>query len=135
MKGGELVKGEYDGEESYGEGILWKGGESIFEGSIYFCGRFSVEISGVRSLTLGVFGEPEVGGTGLLGVLGTGDRISLWYPGAREPDRLLLAGWVVSRFWVGFGQSIGQSLDRAAERTTREWEFSIRQRYFFLFYL
>jgi hypothetical protein len=27
-------------------------------------------------------------------------------PGAREPDRLLLAGWVVSRFWAGFGHSI-----------------------------
>jgi hypothetical protein len=34
-----------------------------------------VEISGVRSLALGVFGESEAGGTGLLGVLGTGARI------------------------------------------------------------
>jgi hypothetical protein len=55
-------------------------------------GDFSVEISGVRSLVLGIFGESEAGGTGLLGVLGTGARISLWYPGAREPDRLLLDG-------------------------------------------
>ena len=46
----------------------------------------------MRSLVLGFFGESEVGGTSLLGVLGTGAKISLWYPGAREPDRLLLAG-------------------------------------------
>jgi hypothetical protein len=31
---------------------------------------------------------------------------SLRYPGARDLNRLLLAGWVVSRFWVGFGQCI-----------------------------
>jgi hypothetical protein len=55
-------------------------------------GDFSVEISGVRSLILVDFGESEAGGTSLLGVLGTGARISLRYPGAREPDRLLLAG-------------------------------------------
>jgi hypothetical protein len=53
---------------------------------------WAVEISGVRSLVLGVFGESEAGGTSLLGVLGMGARISLQYPGAREPDRLLLAG-------------------------------------------
>ena len=40
-------------------------------------------------------------------------------PGAREPDRLLLASWVVSQFWAGFGQSIRQRLDRAVGRTTR----------------
>ena len=54
-------------------------------------GEFSVEICGVRSLILVDFGESEAGGTGLLGVLGTGARISLRYPGAREPDRMLLA--------------------------------------------
>jgi hypothetical protein len=68
------------------------GGGSILRRRIYFCGRFSVEISGVRSLVLGFFGESEAGGTGLLGVLGMGARISLRYPGAREMDRLLLAG-------------------------------------------
>jgi hypothetical protein len=51
-----------------------------------------MEISGVRSLALGVFSESEVGGIGLLGVLGTGARISLRYPRAREPNRLLLVG-------------------------------------------
>jgi hypothetical protein len=30
---------------------------------------------------------------------------SLRYPGAREPYRLLLDGWVVSQFWAGFGQA------------------------------
>jgi hypothetical protein len=55
-------------------------------------GDFSVEISGVRSLVLGIFGESEAGGTSLLGVLGTGARISLRYPRAREPDRMLLDG-------------------------------------------
>jgi hypothetical protein len=54
-------------------------------------GKFSMEISGVRSLILVVFGELEAGGTGLLGVLGMGARISLRYHGAREPGRLLLA--------------------------------------------
>jgi hypothetical protein len=34
----------------------------------------------------------------LLGGFGHGGQDSLRYPGAREPDRLLLAGWVVSRF-------------------------------------
>jgi len=46
----------------------------------------------VRSLIFGFFGESEAGGTGLLGVLGTGARISLRYPRAREPDRMLPAG-------------------------------------------
>jgi hypothetical protein len=45
-----------------------------------------------RSLILVVFGESEAGGTALLGVLGTGARISLQYPRARESDRMLLVG-------------------------------------------
>ena len=48
---------------------------------------------------------------------------SLWYPGARELDRLLLAGWVVSRFGQGLVKQQGGQLDK--------WEFSIRQRYFY----
>jgi hypothetical protein len=35
------------------------------------------------------------------GGFGHGDQDSLQYHGAREPDRLLLAGWVVS--WFGQG--------------------------------
>ena len=38
------------------------------------------------------FGESEAGGTSLLGFLGMGARISLRYPGAMEPEKLLLAG-------------------------------------------
>ena len=92
MKGGESVKGEYDGEKSYGERHSFGGRRKHFGRRIYFGGIFFVEISGVRSLALGVFGESEAGGTSLMGVLGTGARISLWYPGARESDRLLLVG-------------------------------------------
>jgi hypothetical protein len=55
MKGGESVKGEYDGEESYGERHSFGGRRKHFERRIYFCGRFSVEISGVRSLAFGGF--------------------------------------------------------------------------------
>jgi hypothetical protein len=62
---GRVLRGRY----SFGEE------ESILGGGYIFCGGFSVEISGVRSLALGVFGESEAGGTGLLGVLGTGARI------------------------------------------------------------
>jgi hypothetical protein len=65
-------------------------------------------------------------------IFGLGGQESLRNPGARELDRLLLASWVVSRFWAGFGQSIKQSLGRAVERTIRGWEFSIRQRYFYV---
>jgi hypothetical protein len=64
------------------------------------------------------------------GSFGLGGQDSFRYPGAREPDRLLLASWVVSRFWAGFGQCI--RLGKAAERTTRSTGISIRQRYFYL---
>ena len=63
------------------------------------------------------------------GSFGLRGQESSWNPGAREPNRLLLVGWVVSRFWAGFVQSIKQSLGRAAERATRGWEFSITQKY------
>jgi hypothetical protein len=66
----------------------------------------------------------------LVGSLGLGGQESSQNPRAREPDKLLLVGWVVSRFWVGFGQSI--RLGKAVERTTIYWDNSIRQRYFYL---
>jgi hypothetical protein len=53
------------------------------------------------------------------GSFGLGGQESSRNPGARELDRLLLAGWVVSRFWAGFGQSIRQRLDKVAGRTTK----------------
>jgi hypothetical protein len=46
----------------------------------------------VRSLVLGVFGESEAGAPVCWGFWAHGGRISLQYPRAREPDRLLLAG-------------------------------------------
>jgi hypothetical protein len=41
------------------------------------------------------------------GGFGHGGQDSLRYPGARELDRLLLAGWVVSRFGQGLVKAIG----------------------------
>jgi hypothetical protein len=41
------------------------------------------------------------------GSFGLGGQDSLRYPGAREPDRLLLAGWVVSRFGQGLVKAAG----------------------------
>jgi hypothetical protein len=46
------------------------------------------------------------------GGFGHGGQDSFRYPGAREPDRLLLAGWVVSRF--------GQSLVSASGWTRQQ---------------
>ena len=66
--------------------MILLGEEDIFLWEISLWGFF-----GVWSLILVDFGESEAGGTGLLGVLGTGARISLWYPGDRESNRLLLA--------------------------------------------
>jgi hypothetical protein len=48
------------------------------EGSLGF-GGFAGE-----SLSWGVGQRISTGGTGLLEVLGTGARISIWYPGARK---------------------------------------------------
>jgi hypothetical protein len=50
-------------------------GNLFWEGSLGFAQR-------EESLSSGV-GRISTGGTGLLGVLGTGARISIWYPGAR----------------------------------------------------
>jgi hypothetical protein len=62
------------------------------------------------------------------GGFGHGGQDSLRYPGAREPDRLLLAGWVVSRFGQGLVKAAGWA--KAAGRTTRSARISIRKRYF-----
>jgi hypothetical protein len=70
-----------------------EGGKRLYVGGDY--------CSGGGEFVLRVFGEPEVGGTSLLGILGTGARISIRYLGARKPDKLLLAG----REETWFGQS------------------------------
>jgi hypothetical protein len=88
-------------------------------------GDFSVEISGVRSLVLGVLVN-HCRGHRVAGGFGHGGQDSFQFPGAREPDRLLLAGWEVSRF----GQSWLVHLARqgSRERTTRARGISIRKR-------
>jgi hypothetical protein len=61
-------------------GGLRRQGLSFYGG--FDCGGFSW-IWGEESLS-SVVGRISTGGTGLLGVLGTGARISIWYPGARK---------------------------------------------------
>jgi hypothetical protein len=56
-------------------GRAWRGRRKHFERRIYSTGGFSVEGGGCEEFGFGVFGESEAGGTGLLGVLGTGARI------------------------------------------------------------
>jgi hypothetical protein len=69
-------------------------------------------------------GHRVVGGFGHWG------QDSLRYPGAREPDRLLLASWVVSRFGQGLVSATGWAKKQGGQLD--KWEFSIRQRYFYL---
>ena len=80
------MKGGYDGRSLTGRRIILLGEEDIFLWEISLWGFW------VWSLILVDFGESKARGTSLLGVFGTGARISLWYPRARESDRLLLAG-------------------------------------------
>jgi hypothetical protein len=75
MKGGDSVKGEYDaGKSLTRKGIFWGEGGNILRGGIYFCGRFSLEIFGVRSLALGFFGESEARGHQFARVFGHGGQ-------------------------------------------------------------
>jgi hypothetical protein len=64
----------YGGRHSFGEG-------GSFYGKFYFLGALLDLRRGELS---SVVGRISTGGTGLLGVLGTGARISIWYPGARQ---------------------------------------------------
>jgi hypothetical protein len=71
------VKGGYERKRVYGRGdyhSTW-----IFGGGLSWIWEFAGE-----SLSWGVGQRISTGGTGLLGVLGTGARISIWYPGARK---------------------------------------------------
>jgi hypothetical protein len=74
-----------------------------------------------------VFGEP-LQGAPVAGGFGHGGQDSFRFPGAREPDRLLLAGWEVSRF--GQSWSVHQARQGSRERTTISAGISIRSRYF-----
>ena len=62
------VKGGYDGRRLTEEGIIFQGSLGFSGSQFEFCSR----------------GRIITRGTGLLGVLGTGARISIWYPGARK---------------------------------------------------
>jgi hypothetical protein len=60
----------------------------------------------VGSLILG-FLVNHCRGHRVAGGFGHGGQDSFRYPGARELDRLLLAGWVVSRFGQGLVKASG----------------------------
>jgi hypothetical protein len=122
-------------EESVNEGgymigqRLREGIMKIWGGNIIFGRR------GLYFLFLDIFWFWEFGFGGWLyccrghqvaGSFGLEGQESLRNPGAREPNRLLLAGWVVSRFWAEF------STISASAWTNRDQGFSIRQRYFYL---
>jgi hypothetical protein len=85
------------------ERIMILGEEAFWRRALYFW--FGI-FSGVGSLVLGVFVN-HCRGHWVAGGFGHGGQDSLWYPGAREPDRLLLAGWVVSQFGQGLVKATG----------------------------
>jgi hypothetical protein len=64
----------------------------------------------------------------IAGGFGHGGQDSFQFPGAREPDRLLLDGYEVSRF--GKSWSVHHSRQGSRERTTISTGISIRSRYF-----
>jgi hypothetical protein len=68
------------GEGGYERRRLRRKGLSFYGG--FYCGGVFSWIWREESLS-SVVGRISTGGTGLLGVLGTGARISIWYPGAR----------------------------------------------------
>jgi hypothetical protein len=104
--GGDMTGKSPTGEDY--ENLGRKQERTVFPGCWIFSG---FEEFGFGVLVNHCRGHQVAGGFGL------GGQDSLRYPGAREPDRLLLAGWVVSRFWAGFGQI--SRLDKATGRTTR----------------
>ena len=69
------MKGQYEGR------FTKEGGGSFSTGIMIFLWGLSW-ICREESLS-SIVGRISTGGTGLLGVLGTGARISIWYPGAR----------------------------------------------------
>jgi hypothetical protein len=71
------VKEGYERKRVYGRGDYH---------STWIFGRVLLDLGGFagESLSWGVGERISTGGTGLLEVLGTGARISIWYPGARK---------------------------------------------------
>jgi hypothetical protein len=99
------------------------GGRSIIGGGLYFCWISS----GFEEFGFGVLVN-HCRGHRVAGGFGHGGQDSLRYPRAREPDRLLLAGWVVSRFGQGLVKAAGWARQQGGQPDKRE--FSIRKRYF-----
>jgi hypothetical protein len=58
-------------------------------------------------------------GASVAGSFGLGGQESLRNPGAREPDRLLLAGWEVSRFWVEHQAELAEV---ASRQSWQHWQ-------------
>jgi hypothetical protein len=72
MRGRRVGEGGYDGEESYGRGMI------IFLGGRIMGGEKTVCLAGLFfwcwEFGFGVFGESEVGGTGFTGGFGHGGK-------------------------------------------------------------
>jgi hypothetical protein len=68
------VKEGYEGRRFTKEGLSFYGEFFYFEGFSWIC---------IEESLSSVVERIRTGGTGLLGVLGTGAKISIWYPGAR----------------------------------------------------
>jgi hypothetical protein len=70
------VKEGYERKRVYGRGDYH---------STWILGRVLLDLGDLqREFELGSRERISTGGTGLLEVLGTGARISIWYPGARK---------------------------------------------------
>ena len=94
-------------------GVLWEGGSS-FWGRKHFGGGREFWFLFLDFLVLwwssAVF-EYHCKGHQVARGFGHEGQDSFWFLGAREPDRLLLAGWEVSRF----GQSLVSALGWARQ--------------------
>jgi hypothetical protein len=82
-------------------------GEHYFVGGLYYWFLAGEELVG--GLYYWFLLEELVGelsqGAPVAGNFGLGGQETVRNPGAREPDRLFLAGWEVSQFWAELGQS------------------------------
>jgi hypothetical protein len=91
---GESLTGE--GIHSFGGGFWILGGGSILEGNgstgLMACFFFLVLWESFSDDEYHCRGHRVARG------FGYGGQDSFWFPGARDPDRLLLDGWVDSRF-------------------------------------
>ena len=95
------MKGEYDGESLMVESILLGGGFFILGGIILEGGRVHWFLGLVFFLVLWESStdcEYHCRGHGVARGFGHGGQDSFRFPGARETDRLLLAGWEDSQF-------------------------------------